>query len=197
MHGKFALNPLATLMTAYQEALLAHYVRQWGTHPAQLVTQRPSVRQVPATFRVLEFTPTPNRTLWTYATCGMSSPETAFPLELHLFSSRQCSLLVDLLTTVAHYHQTAHPLGLDHTVNFGVAWQAESACSYGLLSLPYLDGPLLEKMPYQGHEAQCLWLIPITAAERDFKVYHGMEALEDLFEQTGFDYANPTRLSVV
>jgi len=42
-----------------------------------------------------------------------------------------------------------------------------------------------------------LWLVPITQAERDFKVTHGIEALEDLFEQTSFDYLNPIRPSVV
>ena len=183
-------------MNAYQEALLAHYVRQWATQPAPLASQRPSVHHMPATFRVLEFAPAPARAMWTYATCGMSGPEMQL-VELHLFSAQQSPVLVDLLTVVAHYHQTEHALGVDHTVNFGVPWLPDSACSCGLVSLPYLDGPALEKMPYQLREAQCLWLVPITSAERDFKVNFGAEALEELFELTGFDYLHPTRPSVV
>ncbi|WP_262891838.1 suppressor of fused domain protein [Hymenobacter frigidus] len=162
-----------------------------------LATQRPSFHHVPATFRVLEFAPTLARTMWTYTTCGMSWPDMPQLLELHLFSPRQSPELVDLLTAVAHYHQTAHALGVDHAVNFGVPWLPDSACSCGLVSLPYLDGPALERMPYQAQQVQCLWLIPIAPAERDFKVAYGVEALEELFEQTGFDYVNPTRPSVV
>ena len=52
-------------------------------------------------------------------------------------------------------------------------------------------------MPYHAQQVQCLWLTPIAPAERDFKVADGVEALEELFEQTGFDYVNPTRPSVV
>jgi len=147
--GKFAENSSPLFMNAYQEVLLAHYVRRWGAPPAVLATQRPSFHHVPATFRVLEFAPTLARTMWIYATCRMSAPGASFPLELHLFSAQQSPDLVDLLTTVAHYHQTEHALGLDHTVNFGVPWLPDSACSYGLVSLPYLDGPALEKMSYQ------------------------------------------------
>ena len=183
-------------MNAYQEALLAHYVRQWAAEAAVLATQRTSVLHVPATFRVLEFAPTLVRSSWTYATCGMSSAEAPFLLELHLFSAQRSAELVDLVTAVAHYHQTAHALGLGHTVNFGVPWQPGSACSYGLVSLPYLDGPALEKMTYQSREVHCLWLVPITQAERDFKAVHGVEALEDLFEKAGLDYLNSTRTSV-
>ena len=184
-------------MNPYQQALLAHYVHQWGIQPAVLATERPSFHYVPATFRVLEFAPTLARTMWTYATCGLSLPEMPQLLELHLLSPQQSPELVDLLTAVAHYHQTEHTLGLDHTVKFGVPWLPDSACSCGLVSLPYLDGPSLEQMPYQSWVVQCLWLIPITPAERAFKASHGVEALEDLFEQTSFDYLNLARPSVV
>ena len=184
-------------MNDYQEALLAHYVHHWGIEPAVLATQRPSFHQVLATFRVLEFAPTLARTVWTYATCGLSLLPAPGLLELHIFAPQQSPELVDLLTAVAHYHQSEQVLGLHHTVNFGVPWLPTAASSCGLVSLPYLDGPELERMPYQLQQVQCLWLIPITPTERDFKVARGVEALEDLFEQSGFDYVNPTRPSVV
>ena len=71
--------------------------------------------------------------MWTYMTCGMSWPDMPQLLELHLFSLRQSPELVDLLTTVAHYHQTAHALGVDPTVNFGEPLLLDSACSCGLV----------------------------------------------------------------
>lgn len=70
-----------------------------------------------------------------------------------------------------------------------------SACTYGLISLPYLDGPSLEWNA--DRSVRFLWLIPITKAERDFKMKNGLEVLEARFEEMGFDYADPARASVV
>jgi hypothetical protein len=42
-----------------------------------------------------------------------------------------------------------------------------------------------------------LWLLPITAAERDFKVHKGLEALEQRFDACAIEYWVPGRASVV
>jgi hypothetical protein len=182
-------------MSSYQVALLAHYQACWQTQPVPLRSSRPARQPIEATFHVLEFAPSVHRAMWTYATCGMSSWRVDHPLELHLFSAQQDHGLVDLLTTVAHYHQTEHALGLGHTVNFGVPWQTDSRCSYGLLSLPYLDGPTLEKLHVGARQVSCYWLVPITQAERDVKRDFGLEALEALFDHPPFDYLAPLRAS--
>lgn len=95
------------------------------------------------------------------------------------------------------YHVTGASLGLGHTVSFGRPWLPGSLCDHGLLSLPYLDGPDLEHLHAGGVHARCLWLIPITCQERDFKKEHGLEALEREFDRPGFDYLDPGRQSVV
>jgi hypothetical protein len=82
--------------------------------------------------------------MWTYATSGMSRPGDATPLELHLFSPERSEQLVELLMAIAHYHRTGSTLGLGASVNFGRPWLSGSDCSFGLISLPYLDGPALE-----------------------------------------------------
>jgi hypothetical protein len=184
-------------MPSYQATLLAHYRAHWLILPTALRSTRPSVLHIAATFHVLEFPPSTHRAMWTYATCGMSSWHMDQPLELHLFAANQAPDLVDLLTAVAHYHQTAHALGLGHTVNFGVPWQPGSLCSYGLLSRPYLDGPTLETLHVAQRQVSCYWLIPIMSAERDFKRAAGLEALEELFDQPPLDYLAPLRPSVV
>jgi hypothetical protein len=184
-------------MPSYQTDVLAHYRAHWQAQPAHLRSDRPSVQHIESSFQVLEFAPSAQRDMWTYATCGMSSWRVAHPLELHLFSASQDRELVDLLTTVAHYHQTEQTLGLGHTVNFGIPWQSTSQCSYGLLSLPYLDGPNLEILHSGLRQVSCYWLVPITKAERDFKKEAGLEALEELFDQQPLDYLAPLRPSVV
>ncbi|QNE38602.1 suppressor of fused domain protein [Hymenobacter sp. NBH84] len=184
-------------MPPYQSALRSHYGSHWQGQPVSLHTRKQFIHQIGADFSVLEFPPSAVRTMWTYATCGMSSLQMERPIELHLFSAMQCEQLVDLLTAVAHYHQTEQPLDLGHTINFGIPWQAGSTCSYGLISLPYLDGPALEEMPLDQKRVSCYWLLPITKAERDFKRSYGLEALEEKFDEAPFDYLSANRRTVV
>lgn len=42
-----------------------------------------------------------------------------------------------------------------------------------------------------------LWLIPITEEELRYKKENGLEALENIFEETEFNYIDPFRDSVV
>lgn len=116
-----------------------------------------------------------------------------------MFSPIESELHVELLTVVAHYHLTGARLGLGHTVNFGRSWLPGSECSYGMLSLPYLDGPVLEYLRVPGIQQRIrfFWLIPITQREREYKKRNGMEALEEKFEESKFDYLDPARCSVV
>jgi Suppressor of fused protein (SUFU) len=82
-------------------------------------------------------------------------------------------------------------------VNIGRPWRPGSACSFGLVSLPYLDGPKLENIVIEDRPVACLWLIPITERERDFKIANGLEALGQRFDAAKLDFANPRRASVV
>lgn len=128
----------------------------------------------------------------------MSRPDN-YQLELHLFSPKQYLPHVELLTAIGDYHNTGARLGLAHTVNFGRPWMPGSKCTYGVISLPYLDGTELEyyRCTGNGMVIRCLWLIPITEQERDYKRANGLEALEQLFESKRFNYSDPMRPSVV
>lgn len=134
--------------------------------------------------------------MWTFATCGMAQPGDPRPIELHIFAMQDSFALVELLVVTAHCHRAGQSLGLGHSVNFGRPWLPHSNCSFGLISLPYLDGPALEHFASEGIEAKCYWLIPISASEVAFKRANGLEALEDRFEARSFDYLDPHRLSV-
>lgn len=135
--------------------------------------------------------------MWTYATSGMSAVSDENPLELHLFAPREDDQLVELLTAVCHFHRHESFLHLGDTVNFGRPWLDDSLCEFGLISLPYLDGPTLEWMEKDTFKVQFLWLIPITKAEREYKKRFGLEALEAKLEAASFDYLNPARPSAV
>lgn len=177
----------------------SHYKRSWNNLPLVRRCPYSPTTDPPASFHVLEFPPTATRSLWTYATCGMAEAGDRSLLELHLFSPGECDAHVELLTAVAHYHRTGAVLGLNHIVNFGRPWMPGSSCDHGLISLPYLDGPELEdcRMPDGTAIAKCLWLLPITAAERLFILANGIEAFEQRFENAQANYVDPHRQSVV
>jgi hypothetical protein len=182
----------------YPELITAHYAENWGDRGTEAELPAAGRRdELPADFAVLEFAPGPDRRMWTYATRCMSQPGDRRPLELHLFSPYQSPEPVELLTAVAHYHRTGAELDLGHSVNFGKPWLDDSTCEYGLLSLPYLDGPKLENLALDdGTVVKFLWLIPITRAEVECKKELGLEALEEKFEAAGFNYLDPGRPSV-
>jgi hypothetical protein len=122
-------------------------------------------------------------------------------LELFALSPHRGDERVELLTIVAHVHRTGAQLDLGHTVNLGQpalpvprAITRSSRCpTWGL------HGPKVEKIRDAGGVTvgRCLWLVPITKAEREFKKAEGLDALEQRFEATNFDYLDPMRPSVV
>lgn len=181
------------------ESIAAHYQSQWKNTGNHRTWNAGPTSELPPDFTVLEFPPHADRTMWTYATCCMSHPSQTSPIELHIFSPYQSESLIELLTVIAHYHANHEPLDVGHTVNFGRPWLDSSECKYGLISLPYLDGPNLEKFqPGEPSEpVRCLWLIPITHRERDYKAKFGLTALEEAFEKAGFNYLDVNRRSVI
>jgi hypothetical protein len=174
-----------------------HYEKVWGIEGRDVGFVGGPLDELPDGFKILEFEPHGDRPMWTYATCGMSSSKDISPMELHMFSPHRSGEPVELLVATAHYHRTGSTLAVGHTVNFGKPWIETSPCEFGLISLPYLDGPKLENLKLGGGIiVRCLWLIPITASEVDFKKQNGLDALEDCFDRVQFNYLNPTRKPV-
>jgi hypothetical protein len=177
--------------------IAAHYQRSWGVDGKAVQWKLGPMAQLMPDFRILVFAPTKSRKMWTYATCGMSQQPDAPALELHLFSPVATDAHIELLTVITHYHITGAYVGLGHTVNFGRPWLPNSKCDYGLISLPYLDGPPLEWMESDGNKIRFLWLVPLYSKEVEFKKIHGLEELETRLEGSGLDYLDPRRRSAV
>jgi Suppressor of fused protein (SUFU) len=174
-----------------------HYERNWHSTGVIVPTDDIKMKVLNEYFCVLEFAPNDKRGYWIYATVGMSLMETP-KIELHIFSKSRDHSLALLLTIIAHYHfSSSDNLNLWHTVNFGMPWYIGSECTFGFISLPYLEGPELEVFKDNNDITSFYWLIPITESERDFKKLNGVEALEDLFEKNNFNYLDPFRKSLV
>jgi hypothetical protein len=179
-------------------SIIEHYSASWGEPFVDSVLMRGPARERMPCFSVLSFSPRQGRRLWTYATCGMSAGLADHRVEIHIFSPIASLRHVEALTAIAYYHATERRIGLGDTVNIGRPWLAKSLCEYGLISRPYLDGPKIENCDsaHDEPQTQCLWLIPITLKERDFKIHSGLESLERKFQSSNFKYADPSRESV-
>lgn len=177
-----------------------HYKKNWSKSFYETKIDFKRYINLPKTYRILVFPPYNVRNMWTYATIGLSSTFAKTSLELHMFSEKYSFECIEVLTSVSHFHIEGKKLGLNHTVNFGIPWQKNSKCTFGLISLPYLDGPDLEKLVLvnQGskREINFYWLIPITKRERDYKANKGIEALELRFDN-GLNYLDVKRNSLV
>lgn len=184
-------------------ALDEHVHSFFAGHSIESLTWDPGPidERVPG-FRVHAVAPGPRgRNAWTYVTAGCweAVHQDGHGLEFVLATRELTMRAVELLARNAYFHAgpADQRLGWGHTVNLGEPWLPGSACDHGLLSLPYPWGPDLEWCEWIGGHARLLWLLPITAAERDFKAEHGLQALEDRFQAARLDFANPHRVSVV
>ena len=117
-------------------------------------------------------------------------------LEFVIAAPEQDQRHVELLSMSAWYHGD-RKLGTGHTFPIGEPWLPRSACEYFLVSQPYPFGPDLEVCNFPGGHVHVVWLLPITAAERNFKVREGLEALEQRGDACGLKYWVPGRESAV
>lgn len=179
------------------DLLELHLESCWGKSTDQQFCIPDPHRKLPVSFRVLEFPPGNTHDFWIYSTLGMSIEMDESLIELHIFSRRQDISLVELLTVTASFHRNDTPLGLHHSVYIGQPWQDDSLCDHAFLSLPYLDGDELEVFNFSDNHLHNLWLLPITKSERDYKMEHGWNALEELFETNELNYLDPNRASCI
>lgn len=172
-------------MVLSDQKIIGHYTKIWKYDYIIYNKITGPLLKLNPQFKILIFPPDEKRNMWTYATCGMSRTKGS-KLELHMFSINKNDRIIDILISIAHYHMTEKPLNLGHSVNFGIPWYENSICTYGLISLPYLDGCELQWDNF--NETQYLWLIPITKGEVEYKKLYGLDKLEGNFEEQDFDY---------
>jgi suppressor of fused protein SUFU len=161
----------------------------------------PISQRVPG-FRVLKVSPGPRINRWTIVSLGVWDAlhdEREHGLEFLMCGPEPTDELLETLAMVAYYHAgpPENRLDVGHTVPIGRPLGANSKCDHLLVSLPYIFGPDLEACKWRGGHARILWAIPITEAERDFKAEHGLDALEQKFEDEGVRYWDLERESLV
>lgn len=187
----------------YVKALTRHHHKFFEGHEIAAThwPVGPMPSRVPEFF-VHEVGPGPRGPGWTYLSFGLwpvTHTEHGHGIEFVMTSAVRSSRLVELVTMASYYH--AGPphqrLDLGHTVPIGEPWLPGSVCDHELVSLPYAFGPDLEVCSWRGGHLRILELIPISEAERAYKVEHGQELLEQRLEAAGAHVSDPMRPSVV
>lgn len=181
-----------------RNGIVRQHLRQFfAGHPCEehIWTLGPAHDEMPR-LRVAEFSPGPKIGLWVYATIGAWEALDDPLLEFLIIAPEQDQRHVELLFMAAWYHGR-HGLASGHTLPIGEPWLAGSACDYFLVSLPYPFGTRLQVCNFSDCHLHVLWLLPITAGEREFKVREGLEALEQRFDACAIEYWVPGRASVV
>jgi hypothetical protein len=182
---------------AWEQLVAAHYAAAWGRAGEPTPFDGAKALNLPDDFTVLAYSPSNIRPFWTYATCGMSQAKDEHPVEAIMFAPYSAPGVVELLYAVAHFHRSSPGLKLGDTVNFGRPWMGPSACTFGLVSRPTLDGPHLGEGRLGGRSLTVYWLLPVTPAEVELLKAQGLPALEAAFEQAHLQFARPSRDSTV
>ncbi|WP_256726963.1 suppressor of fused domain protein [Streptomyces acidiscabies] len=154
-----------------------------------------AVEATDADVRVLTVSPGPRVDSWSYVTVGCSDEEhTGLRREFVMTGHVRDERFVDLMTMLATYHRTGHPLDVGHSLPIGEPWLPGSRCDHLLISVPYSHGPALEHAPAL---TRILWALPVTPEEIAYRRAHGTEALEQLFDDHALLPTDPHRESVV
>lgn len=181
-------------------AHLEDHVRDYfaGHTITEHIFARGPTRQLIPDFKVLCAHPSRESSFYTYLSIGGSliEHENGRSLEFVLTSPTCDELWVELVTMTAYYHLTEW-LEVGHTFPVGHPSLRDSTCDHMLVSLPYPFGSDLGVCCLKDTHVHFLWLLPITAAEKRFRMEKGLEALEQEFDAHEIDYLDLERPSVV
>ena len=182
--------------------ILAHYRTVWPGDPIESVhwTPGPLPSRLPE-LHIAKIPPSSTDESWKFATVGAwrATHQEDHGLEFVAAAGTYDSSLLLRLGMTAYYHAgpPENRLGAGHTLSIGEGWIEGSPLDALLVSLPYPWGPKLEHCLLKDRHIQVLWLLPIYEVERQFIKTNGLEALEQRFDDAGFNYLDPFRPPVI
>jgi Suppressor of fused protein (SUFU) len=190
-------------LTSAQHAVVRHVAGFFADRSAEVFgfSEGPTEQRL-AGFHELCVSPAHGDRRWMYVSCGAWDAVHigGHGLEFFLLAPERHQRHARIVAMSAYYHANpdqSYRLDVGHTVPLGEPWLPGSALDHLLVSLPYPYGPEFEICRWDDGHTRILWLLPITKSERDFRAEHGLEALEQHFDDTGLHYWDPQRSPVV
>jgi hypothetical protein len=190
-------------LTPAQRAVVDHVTSFFAERSVEVAAfeEGPISERVPG-FAEVCVPPDADNPLCVYVSCGVwdAVHDEEHGLEFCLLAPERDHRHALMVAMIAYYH--ANPdesfrLDVGHTVPLGEPWVPGSSLDHLLVSQPYPYGPEFEMCRWDGGHARILWLLPITESERDFKAEHGLEALEQRFDDAGLRYWDAGRAAIV
>jgi hypothetical protein len=183
------------------DGILEHYRAFWGADRIEEIhwTPGPLASRLPD-LHIVKVPPSADGDIWTFATIGVwrATEDEKRGIEFVAVSRAHSAAVMERLGMVAYYQAggTTNRLGAGHLLPIGEPWVPGSLLDAILISLPYPWGPAFEHCQLRDRHVQILWVLPITSAERTYAREHGVDALEERFEEAHVDYLDTTRKSV-
>jgi hypothetical protein len=184
-------------MESLKENIIEHFKSYFAGHEFEVLTwDTGPINNVIPDFAVVRFSPGPKSNLWVYCSVGASNIENEESglHEFILISPFETDRMVQMLAMVTYYH-ALNGLQYTDTVPIGEPWLEKSNCDTWLVSLPYPFDQTIEIIP--ANHARVAWLLPISTAEREHIAEHGLEALEQKFDEVELKYWETDRSSVI
>jgi suppressor of fused protein SUFU len=184
-------------MASEKENIVQHFKSYFEGHDFELMTwDTGPIKDIIPEFEVIKFSPGKKCDQWVYCSVGTSkiNNETAGRYEFIVISPIETERMVQMLAMVTYFH-SQHGLEYTATVPIGEPWLEGSVCENWLVSLPFPFDQSIEIIP--DCHARVGWLLAISDAEREFIAEHGLEALEQRFDDVELKHWKIDRVSVV
>lgn len=184
-----------------KEDVISHIDAYWTKNRKDFFTWEigPIQSTVPG-FCVCRVRPLHNDDPWVYVSVGASEIATGldYAVEFLLLAPDEDAQHVETLSIVTYYHATTGvKLDVGRVIDIGRPWIEGSVCDRLLVSLPYPYGPMLEWFMQGSRQSiRFLWLLPISPTEAQFARIHGVEILEQRFDDAAINAIDPRRPTV-
>lgn len=184
-------------------ALYGHIDKFWPSRKKEGIKWiKGPVQESLPDFSVIKVSPDEPSEPWVYITHGAWEVETStnYRTEFFIISPVDSLEVVENLAMIANYHadQVFGRLDVGRSIKIGRAWLRGATCDHFLVSLPYPYGPDFEMCHVRDDfHVKYLWLLPITDSESLFLKSHGLERLEERFDEVELNYLDCGRSSVV
>jgi hypothetical protein len=193
------MNSTGAAWFSYLACLRDHLVGFFRGHEIKVKSwDSGAIQTTSPGFQVAAISPGPRIGLHGTVSLGTFPPhgDNARLREFILLSSSYEERNLEIVAMVSHYHSTR---GLDtgHSLGIGQSWLPGSNLDSILISTPYPLGPEFEQCRCGEQLTKVLWLLPITARERQYKKEQGLAALEAKFDEIRLAYWDRERTSAV
>ena len=178
----------------YYISLRKHYEKYLGKCEAEIKYMKGKYQNLPEKFHLEIYSKDENTKIM--ITSGLGLKEETENIEFFIYySTKKYSELqiAEIMYIVSYYHYCEEKLFVNHIVNLGKPIVDNSKLSRGYLSWPYIE----KKEFHLFSNIKIMWFLPISESEYFFIKRNGINELEELFEETSFNYIDLTREPVV